>query len=250
MSNIEPLKEGQEVFLKQPLQIYARVIGPVEVDPGMHGEQALYAVQLLPLVQYYLAQDLEPAQQPQTVIAQQEFLTLETVEEEPIHPAESGANLSASNPFFDLGREIYSRTAARAYEIYEGRGRAHGRDAEDWLLAESEILQKVPAEITETETQLAVRAGVPGFGEDELEVRVVPRSVCIIGKKQEAEEGTEEKPAGSERRPNRIFRVLDLPCEIDPSRVVASLSDSLLDIKLVKVGPSKVIPVRAKAASA
>jgi len=249
MPIIEPLKEGQEVFLRQPFQIYARVIGPCKVDSGLPGEQALYAVQLLPLVQYYLAQDLEPAQWPHAANARPEFLTPEPIEE-PVHPAEPGLDLSASDPFFDLGRDIHSRIAARAYEIYEGRGYVHGRDAEDWLLAESEILQNVPAEIAETETQLTVRAGAPGFTENELEVWVAPRFICITGKKQRAAEGTEEKSAGSERRPNRIFHVLNLPCEIDPSRVVASAGDGVLEIKLVKVGSSKVIPVRAKAASA
>lgn len=29
--------------------------------------------------------------------------------------------------------------AHRAYEIYENRGRGHGRDLEDWLAAESEL---------------------------------------------------------------------------------------------------------------
>jgi len=32
-----------------------------------------------------------------------------------------------------------ARIAARAYEIYEQRGGAHGRETEDWLKAESEI---------------------------------------------------------------------------------------------------------------
>jgi HSP20 family protein len=249
MSIIEPLKEGQEVFLKQPLQIYAKVIGPCEGDLDLPQEQVRYAVQLLPLVQYYLAQDLEAAQQPQAVNSRQEFATPETLEE-PAQPGESGPNLSASDPFFDLAREIHSRIAGRAYELYEGRGFARGLDAEDWLLAESEILQNVPAEITETETQLTIRAGVPGFTENELEVRVVPRSVCITGKKQAVSERMEEKSAGSERRAKQIFRVLDLPCEVDPSRVVASAGRGVLEVKLVKVGSRKVVPVRAKAASA
>jgi HSP20 family protein len=249
MSTIKPLKEGQEVFLKQPLQIYAKIIGPCEGVLGLQGEQTLYAVQLLPVVQYYLAQDLEPAQQPQAVDSPQEPVTPETVED-PSPTGEPGPNVSANDPFFDLGREIYSRIAGRAYEIYEGRGFAHGRDAEDWFLAESEILRNVPAEITETETQLAIRAELPGFTENELEVRVVPRFVCITGKKQEASQATEEKSAGSEQRPSQIFRVLDLPCEIVPSRVVASLEGGVLEIKLAKVGPRKVVPVRAKAASA
>jgi len=159
-------------------------------------------------------------------------------------------NLSAGDPFFDLAEEINNLIARRAYELYEYRGFAHGHDAEDWLHAVSEILLNVPADITETETQLTIRADVPGFSEKDLEVRVAPRSVCITGKRQEVSEQTEEKSVYSERRSNRIFRVLDLPSEIDPHNVDATVSDGILEVKLLKVGLGKKVAVRAKAASA
>ena len=60
MSNIEPLKEGQEVFLKRPGQIYAKVIRPLQEDLGLPPEQVRHAVQILPLEQFYQAGDLEP----------------------------------------------------------------------------------------------------------------------------------------------------------------------------------------------
>ena len=159
-------------------------------------------------------------------------------------------NLSAGDPFFDLTQEIKDRIAGRAYELYECRGFAHGHDAEDWLQAESEILLNVPADIAETETQLTIHAEVPGFSEKDLQVRVAPRSVCITGKRQEVSEQAQEMSSYSERRANRIFRVLDLPSEIDPVRVDASLGDGKLEVKLFKVGLRKLVHVRAKSASA
>jgi HSP20 family molecular chaperone IbpA len=133
-------------------------------------------------------------------------------------------NLSAGDPFFDLAQEINNMIARRAYELYEYRGFVHGHDAEDWLHAVSEILLNVPADITETETQLTIRADVPGFSESDLEVRVAPRSLCITGKRQEVSEQVEEHSVYSERRSNRIFRVLDLPSEVDPGNVDATVS--------------------------
>ncbi len=35
---------------------------------------------------------------------------------------------------------IKRRVSLRAYELYEARGRTHGRDLDDWLQAEDEIL--------------------------------------------------------------------------------------------------------------
>ena len=36
-------------------------------------------------------------------------------------------------------KNIEEQIRSRAYELYEVRGREHGRDLEDWFLAESEI---------------------------------------------------------------------------------------------------------------
>jgi HSP20 family protein len=159
-------------------------------------------------------------------------------------------NISAGDPFFDLAQEINNLIARRAYELYQYRGFAHGHDGEDWLHAVSEILLNVPADITETETQLTIRADVPGFSEKDLEVRVAPRSVCITGKRQEVSEQAEEHSIYSERRSNRIFRVLNLPSEVDPDNVDATVSDGILEVKLLKVGLGKKVPVRAKSAFA
>src|SRR5712691_3947711 len=103
------------------------------------------------------------------------------------------AELSVGDPFFDRPQEINDLISSRAYQLFESRGFTHGYDREDWLRAESEILLNVPVGITETETELTIRAEVPGFTENDLEVRVAPGSLCIIGKREEAAEQTGEK---------------------------------------------------------
>jgi HSP20 family molecular chaperone IbpA len=246
MPNNEPFKEGQEVFLKRPIQIYAKVIGAFEGDSGLPGGLLCYAVQLLPLEQIYLPEDLEPSCRPQPAQPQPEDVSPKEAEEF-APPAELEPSLSESEPFLALEGEISNLIAGRAYELYESRGSAHGNDAGDWYQAAKEILLHVPVEITESETQFTIRAEVPGFTENDLEVRVVPRSVCLTGKKPDESKGIR---ASSEQRPNRIFQVLNLPSEIDPSSVEANVSGGSLEIKLGKLDFRRVISVRAKAASA
>jgi HSP20 family molecular chaperone IbpA len=175
-------------------------------------------------------------------------MTAET--ESKVFLAPEALNIFPSDAFFELAQELSDLIARRAYELYESRGSVHGHDAEDWLHAVSEILLNVFPDITETETEVTIRADVPGFSEKDLEVRVAPRSVCITGNREEVSEQTEEKTVYSERCSNRIFRVLDLPFEIDPNRVNATVSEGILEIKLLKVGLGKKVPVVAKAASA
>ena len=71
--------------------------------------------------------------------------------------------LTDGDPFFHRMREISDTLARRAYELFEGRGRQDGHDLEDWLRAESELLNPMSAEISEADDQMVVRADVPGF---------------------------------------------------------------------------------------
>ena len=165
------------------------------------------------------------------------------------HPT-SPRRFPSGDPFSEFAQEINDLIARRAYELFESSGFTHGHAQEDWLCAESEILLNVPVDITETETELSVRAEVPGFGEKDIEVRVAPRSLCITGQRHESSDQKEGKTVYSERSATHIFRVLDLPSQIDPDRVKATVSDGLLAITLSKVGKGKKVPVLAKAAAA
>src|SRR5260370_9375975 len=112
------------------------------------------------------------------------------------------------DPFIELAREINDLIARRAYELFESGGSAHGHDRENWLRAESEILLNAPLDIRETETAVTIRVDVPGFSENDLEVRIAPRRLYITGQRPEASEQQEGKTVYSERRSGRLFGVL------------------------------------------
>jgi len=168
----------------------------------------------------------------------------------PVTPAPASVLRVTGDLIFDLASEIKDSIARRAYELFESRGFEHGHDREDWLRAESDILFNVPVDISEEKIELTVRADVPGFGEKDLKVRVAPRCLCISGGGEEAPEQKEEKAVYSRRRSKHIFRLLDLPSEIDPDGVKATIRDGLLEIKLPKVGLGEKVRMVAKAATA
>jgi len=160
----------------------------------------------------------------------------------------STPSLSLDEPFIEPQQEINDLIARRAYELFESSGFTHGHAHEDWLRAESETLLQAPVDVTETETGFTIRADVPGFREKDLGVRAAPRSLCITGKRQESSDQKEGTTIYSERPSTHIFRVVGLPFEIDPDTVNATVSDGLLEIKVLKVGLSKKVPL-AKAAT-
>jgi len=172
------------------------------------------------------------------------------MEDQPVIRAPEILELAVGDPFFEHVQEINDRIGRRAYELFESKGSTHGSHLEDWLCAESEILHAVPLDLTETETEFTIRAEVPGFTENDLEVRVEPHRLFITGKRQETTEQKRGKTVYSERHANLIFRVLDLPVRINPVAVKATLSNGILEITLSKLEAAKKIPVFTKAATA
>ena len=151
---------------------------------------------------------------------------------------------------FEFASEIKDSIERRAYELFESRGFEHGHDREDWLCAESEILLNLPVDITEGETEFTVHADVSGFGGKDLEVQVAPRCLCISGSREEASEQKEEEAICSQRRSKHIFRLVDLPSEIDPDGMKTTLRDGLLEITLRKVEAREKEREIARAATA
>jgi HSP20 family protein len=166
----------------------------------------------------------------------------ETKKPSPTKPTESETAL-------DRFQQVYDSIARRAFEIFDSNGRWLGHDLADWFQAESEILHPVHLEISETNEALNVRAEVPGFTSKELDINVEPRRLTITGKHETKEESKKGKTIYSERCANEILRAIDLPAEVESSKVTATLKDGVLNIELPKAAQAKTVRVEAKAAT-
>ena len=65
--------------------------------------------------------------------------------------------------------------------------------------------------MAESDDNLTVRAEVPGFSTNELEIHVEPRRLTIAGKHETQEDSKKGKTIYSERCAKEILRVVDLP---------------------------------------
>jgi HSP20 family protein len=156
--------------------------------------------------------------------------------------------LTTSGTFVERTRHISNAIARRAYELFEARGFEHGHDWEDWFHAESELLTPIPATVVDTDGGFTVRAEVPGFTGENVEVRAEPRRLIIYAKKQEISEQEKGKAVLQRKTSDEIFRVLDLPHEIDPENMTATIKNEVLEVTLPKVNPGKKSTVSVKAA--
>ncbi len=159
------------------------------------------------------------------------------------------AKQSGTENVIDRFQQVFDSIEKRAFEIFDNNGRWFGHDLSDWLQAEFEILHPVHLEIAETDEALTVRAEVPGFTAKELDIHVEGNRLTIAGKHESKEESKKGKTIYSERRAEEILRSVDLPSDVDGSKVSATLKDGLLSVELPKAPHAKSVKIEAKAAS-
>jgi HSP20 family protein len=162
--------------------------------------------------------------------------------------AEEPVKVVKSTSLFDQMDETFNALARRAYEIFDGNGRVFGRDLDNWLQAERELLHPVALNITETGEAFTVKAEVPGFTEKEIKVAVEAYRVTITGLRESSKEEKKGKTVCAECRSDQILRIVNLPSEIDADKATATLKNGMLELTLPKVATAQSLPIRSKAA--
>ncbi len=167
-----------------------------------------------------------------------------------------------SKPIWSFLEDVQSEIEdlrERAYQMFKSRGGEHGSPLEDWLKAEREVFALPPSELCEQDDALTLEAETPGMKPKDIEVTVSPSELIVRAKAETKEKRTEGKMHVQERSTKRLFRHYDLPTEIDPKKVKATMTDGLLTVTMPKAvkrqvpvepGVEKAEPKRAKAAAA
>ena len=153
----------------------------------------------------------------------------------------------------DRFRGLQKAIAGRAYELFERRGCEHGQDLSDWLRAESDVLQPLLIKVNESGDRLSVEADLLGFGAEQIEVSAEPMrliisgSTSLTGKAAQNTFSREILAKSTEILTKRIFRLLELPVEVDADRVEARLTGDILTITVPKIVVDRSSPAQAAA---
>jgi HSP20 family protein len=92
---------------------------------------------------------------------------------------------------------------------------------------------RLPVDVRTDDEAFSIRALVPGLEADDLNIEVLNNTVSINGEfKSEEDESTKyltcELPQG------RFSRVIDLPVDVDASKVEASIKNGVLQLRVPK----------------
>lgn len=93
--------------------------------------------------------------------------------------------------------------------------------------------QWVPSvDVIERDSQLVVRADLPGLSKDDVNVEVTDDMLTITGERREEYEETREGYRHSERRYGRFSRSLQLPEGVNAEQVRATFENGVLEITM------------------
>jgi HSP20 family protein len=144
----------------------------------------------------------------------------------------------AANPVaFVSPEELFSKIknlidslAARAYQLFEGRGREHGRDWEDWFRAEAELLRPVEIKINDSGRAVIARADLVGFRPENFQVSLEPCCLRISAKSSGKEKRDGGKSVCSPKQREQVFSVVALPDNVNTSQASATFEEGVLEV--------------------
>jgi len=94
-------------------------------------------------------------------------------------------------------------------------------------------------DIIDRESELIVRAAVPGFGKDEIEITSTADAVTLRGRSEREEKEEKGEYYRHETRRENFLRTVHLPCLVDDTKARATFKDGMLELVLPKVEPAK-----------
>jgi HSP20 family protein len=149
---------------------------------------------------------------------------------------------------FDQIKNMQDRIMRRAYEIFEGNGGIQGRDLENWMQAERELLWKPEFELSEKDGKFQLEVAIPGVDAKDLDIEVTPEDIILSAETRH--EHTEHKGTVHycEFQSGKMFRSIRLPKKIEPDRVKAEFKNGLLRVTAEIAEESRARKVKPEAA--
>jgi len=143
-------------------------------------------------------------------------------------------NKPALAPVLEGMKQTFDKIRKRAFELFEHRGGSPGAEVDDWIQAEHDLFWVPQAELTETESEFKVKAGVPGFEAKDLDITVQPCEILIQGNSEKHEEKTEEGVAYTEFGAKSLYRRFELATPIEIGAVTANVENGMLTVTAPK----------------
>ena len=135
-----------------------------------------------------------------------------------------------SKSIFDEVERMRDRIMRRAYDIFTSNGGFFGKDIDDWLHAERELVWKPAIELSEKDDQFRLELAAPGVDPKNIDIEVTPEDILIRADVHHEHRKEEGDVHACEFAHGNLFRSIHLPRKIDPEKVKAEFKNGLLTL--------------------
>ena len=135
-----------------------------------------------------------------------------------------------SKSVFDEIDRMHDRIMRRAYDIFTSNGGLFGKDIDDWMQAERELVWRPAVELTEKDDTFYLEVAAPGVDPKELDVEVTPDDILIRADVHHEHKEKKGDVYICEFAHGNLFRSIHLPKKIDPEKVKAEFKNGLLTL--------------------
>ncbi|UCE99607.1 MAG: Hsp20/alpha crystallin family protein [Planctomycetota bacterium] len=101
-------------------------------------------------------------------------------------------------------------------------------------------------DVSEDENAIVVKAEVPGCHADDIDISVHGNTLRVSGEKKKEEEKKEKGYYHFERSYGSFRRDINLPTDVDPSKIEAVCKDGVLSVTVPKAEQAKALKVKVK----
>jgi HSP20 family protein len=129
---------------------------------------------------------------------------------------------------FDEMRKMQDLIMERAYNIFETNGRALGRDLENWLDAERQLVWKPAIELRETDGEFHVSIAVPGVDPKAIDIEATEDYLLVKAEVHHEHDAVKDRIHTCEFESGNLFRSVCFPKKINPDKVKAEFKNGML----------------------
>ena len=126
--------------------------------------------------------------------------------------------------------KMQDRILKRAYEIFNGNGGIFGKDLDNWLAAERELVWKPAIELREKDKEFDLQIALPGIDAKDLDIEVTPDTLLVKAETRHEQEEKKGNLYTCEFQTGNVFRSVHFPKKVNPEKVKAEFKNGMLTI--------------------
>lgn len=157
-------------------------------------------------------------------------------------------SIRKKDSLWDDLEKMREQITRRAYDLFVANGGRLGRELDDWLAAEQELVWSPAIELREKDNEFILKIAVPGVDPKALDIEITAEDLLIKAEAlKELNEAkgdlyVDELPTGN------LFRSIHFPKKVDPDKVKTEFNNGILTITVAVAQEAEARKIKIEAA--